>query len=101
MSDSTKPGTVVSLFTPSDGSRDSPIDDSCARQIPGQLLTFVGKEYYVCSSRNRVELPLGTRAVVLAIWSGWKFWRDGKIAEYATQIDGHYPQRHELGFLDE
>jgi hypothetical protein len=103
MSDDTRTtGTIVPLFTLSASGRDSPnVDDSGVRQIQGQLLTFIDGRYYTGSSKYREEFATGASLAVLEIRSGWKIWRDNKPVEFITAIDGHFPQRHELGFLDE
>ena len=46
-------------------------------------------------------IPNGTRFIVLDIKTGWKRWENGKVVEFVTEIDGHYPKRHELGYDDE
>jgi hypothetical protein len=100
MDDSTKKtgGTVVQLYTSNASGRDSPDD---ARQIQGTLLTFADKTYYAGAGRFKEEVQLGTRFVVVDVRAGWKRWDGGKVAQFVQQIAGHYPLRHELGFLDE
>jgi hypothetical protein len=102
MSDDAKTGgTVVSLFTPSDGSRDSPTDDNSTRQFQGTLLTFSDRRYFAGGSKYRRELAIGRRLAALAIRSGWKHWRDKRVVAFISEIDGHYPQRYELGHADQ
>ena len=98
MEDDTR-GTVAQLIPSNLDDWNSPTDD--ARQIQGTLLTLSDKTYYSGSGRYREEVALGARFVVVDVRAGWKRWQDGKVAEFVQQIDGRYPQRRELGFLDE
>jgi hypothetical protein len=91
-------GTVVALYTPDDDGFNSPDD---ARQIQGTLLTFSDKQFHAGTGKYREEVQLGTRMIVLAIRAGWKRWEGGKVADFVMQVAGRYPQRHELGFLEE
>jgi hypothetical protein len=96
MDDSTKTGgTVVQLYTSDSAVRTSP------RQLQGTLLTFVDKQFFAGAGRYKMEVPAGTRFVVVEVRAGWKRWQDQKVAEFVTEIRGHYPQRYELGHTDE
>jgi hypothetical protein len=96
MDDSTKTGgTVVQLYSSNDVGRNSP------HQIQGTLLTFADRQYLAGVGKYRTEVPLGTRFVVLEIRAGFRRWEGGKIVEFVTEINGHYPQRYELGHTDE
>jgi hypothetical protein len=33
--------------------------------------------------------------------TGWRRWEGGRIVEFIAEINGHYPQRYELGHTDE
>jgi hypothetical protein len=65
------------------------------------LLTFSDKTYYAGSGRFKEEVALRTRFIVEHVRACWKRWEDGRVADFVQQIDGRYPQRRELGFLDE
>jgi hypothetical protein len=93
-SDAKTGGTVVSLFTPSDGSRNSP------RQLRGTLSTFVDKQFLAGTGKFRTEMLASTRYIVIDVWAGHKRWKDGRVVECVAAIDGH-PQRHELGYTDQ
>ena len=96
MSDVTeKGGKVVALYTTGSAGRNSP------RPLQGDLMVFVDKQFFAGVGKHRVEIPSGTRFVVTEVWAGWKLWQGGKIAEIAVAVNGHYPQRHELGHTDE
>jgi hypothetical protein len=76
-------------------------DWNSSRQLRGALLTFADKTFYAGSGRYKEEVALGTRFVVIGVRAVWKRWEDGRVSDFVQQIDGHYPQRHELGYLDE
>jgi hypothetical protein len=105
MHDSTRtPGTAVQSYTPDTDGWDSPIDYLGVRrgcQIRGSLLTYVDKQYFAGSGKFKEEIPIGTHLVALAVYAGWKRWQDGKVAEFVTEMEGRYPQRHKLGYDDE
>jgi hypothetical protein len=86
---------VVPLYTSSNVVRDSP------HTIRGTLLTFADRQYLAGVGKFRTEVPLGTRFIVMETHAGWRRWEGGKIVEFVTAINGHYPQRHELGHTDE
>jgi hypothetical protein len=99
--DSTKSGgTVVSLFTPSDGSRTSP-NDNGSRQLEGSLMTFSDKEFYVGSGRSKEKAPLGMRFIALGATALWKRWQDGRVVETVVELGNRYPTRAQLGHLDQ
>ena len=95
-------GVIVPLYSAGGSGRDSPpVDDSGVRQLQGQLLTFIDGRYYTGSSKYREEFATETPLAVLEIRRGWKIWRDNKPVEFITAINGRFPQRSELGYLDE
>ena len=53
------------------------------------------------ASKKKAGNRNGTIFIVLAIMTGWKRWENGKVVEFVTEIHGHYPKRHELGYDDE
>jgi hypothetical protein len=94
--DNTKPtGVVVSLYTAASAVRNSP------HQIKGTLLTFADRQYLAGVGKYRVEVPLGSRFIVLETNAGWRRWEAGRIVEFVTEVGGRYPMRHELGHTDE
>jgi hypothetical protein len=94
-SDSKTGGTVLRLYTASSAVRNSP------HQIRGTLLTFADRQYLAGVGQFKTEVPLGTRFIVLETRAGWRRWEGGKIVEFVTEINGHYPQRAQLGHTDE
>jgi hypothetical protein len=103
MNDNTKPtGVIVPLYSSGGGGRDSPaVADSGARPIQGQLMPFIDGRYYLGTSKYREEFATGTQLAVLEIRSGYKIWRDNKPIQFITEVDGRFPRRAELGYLDE
>ena len=96
MDDSTtKGGTIVRLYSSTDVGRNSP------HQIRGTLLTFADRQYLAGVGKFRTEVPLGQRFIVLETRAGWRRWEGGRIVEFVTEINGHYPQRAQLGHTDE
>jgi hypothetical protein len=96
MDDSTKTtGTIVRLYSSNDVGRNSP------RSIRGTLLTFADRQYLAGVGQFRTEVPLGTRFIVLETRAGWRRWEGGRIVEFVTEVNGHYPQRAQLGHNDE
>lgn len=92
-------GTALQAYTSVDDGWNSPIDDDTSgRQIQGTLIRFDDKQWY--SGKEKIVIPNGTRFIALAIKAGWKRWAKGKVVEFVAEIDGHYPQRHELGYDD-
>jgi hypothetical protein len=87
-------GVVVPLYTLSAGGRDSP------RQLHGTLLTFVDKQYFAGTGMSKTEILAGARFVVMEVAVGWKRWEDKRVAEFATETNGRYPLRCELGHTD-
>jgi hypothetical protein len=86
MDDSTKTtGTIVRLYTSSNAVRNSP------NPIQGTLLAFADRQYLEGVGKFRTEVPLGTRAIVMAIRAGWRRWEGGRIVEFVTESNGHYP----------
>jgi len=85
----------VRLYSSNDVGRNSP------HQIKGTLLTFADRQYLAGVGQYRTEVPLGTRFIVLDTRAGWRRWEGGRIVEFVTEINGHYPQRHELGHTDQ
>jgi hypothetical protein len=93
-------GTAVQAYTYVDDGWNSPIeDDTSGRQIQGTLMRYDDKQWY--SGKEKTVIPNGTRFIALGIKAGWKLWENGKVVEFVTEIDGHYPKRHELGHDDE
>ena len=93
-------GTAMQAHTPVDDGWNSPIDDDGAgRQIQGTLLRYDDKQWF--TGKEKTVIPNGTRFIALGIKTGWKRWGNGKVVEFVTEIDGHYPKRHELGYDDE
>jgi hypothetical protein len=96
----TDTGTAVQAYTPGDGGWNSPVDDDTSgRQIEGTLLRFDDKQWF--AGKEKSVIPNGTRFIALGIKAGWKRWENGKVVDFVTEIDGHYPKRHELGYDDE
>jgi hypothetical protein len=97
---STESGTAVQAYTPVDDGWNSPIDDDGAgRQIQGTLLRYDDKQWF--AGKEKSVIPNGTRFIALGTKTGWKRWENGKVVDFVTEIDGHYPKRHELGYADE
>jgi hypothetical protein len=93
-------GTAMQTYTPVDDGWNSPIDDDGAgRQIQGTLLRYDDKQWF--AGKERTVIPNGSRYIALGIKKGWKRWENGKVVDFVTEIDGHYPKRHELGYTDE
>ena len=93
-------GIAMQAYTPVDDGWNSPIDDDTGgRQIQGTLLRYDDKQWF--AGKEKTVIPNGTSFIVLAIMTGWKRWEKGKVVEFVTEIDGHYPKRHELGYDDE
>ena len=88
-------GTVVALYSSNDVRRDSP------HSIRGTLKTFVDGRYYDGVGKYKTEAPNGERYVVMDVRAGHRRWENGQIVEFVTEINGHYPQRHELGHTDQ
>jgi hypothetical protein len=61
-------------------------------------LTFVDKQYFAGVGKFKVEVPTGTRFVVMEVRAGWKRWADGKVAEFVTEVHGHYHSASSLAF---
>lgn len=96
----TDTGTAIQAHKPVDDGWNSPIDsDTSGRQIQGTLIRFDDKQWY--SGKEKAVIPNGTRVIVLGIKAGWKRWENGNVVEFVTEIDGHYPKRHELGYDDQ
>jgi len=96
MDDSTKTtGTIVRLYSSNDVGRNSP------HQIKGTLLTFADRQYLAGVGQYKTEIPIGSRFIVLETRAGWRRWEGGRIVEFVTEINGHYPQRAQLGHTDE
>jgi hypothetical protein len=91
----TESGIVVPLYTSSNVVRTSP------HTIRGTLLTFADRQYLAGVGKFRTEVPLSTRFIVVETRAGCRRWEGGRIVEFVTEINGHYPQRHELGHTDE
>jgi hypothetical protein len=88
-------GVVVPLYTSDSTGRNSP------RQLQGTVSTFVDGRYYAGTGKFKTEMLASTRYIVMEVWAGHKRWEDGRVVECVAEIDGHYPQRHELGYTDE
>jgi hypothetical protein len=100
MTEDNSNSTALQAYTPVDDGWNSPIDDDTSgRQIQGTLLRFDDKQWY--SGKEKSVIPNGTRLIALSIKKGWKRWEDGKVADFVAEIDGRYPERHELGYDDE
>jgi hypothetical protein len=98
-SNNTETGTEMQACTPIDDGWNSPVEDEGAgRQIQGTLLRYDDKQWF--AGKEKTVIPNGTRFIVLGIKAGWKRWESGKVVEFMTEIDGHYPKRHELGYDD-
>ena len=96
MDDSTRTGgTVVALYSSNDVRRDSP------HSIRGTLKTFVDGRYYDGVGKYKTEAPNREHYVVVDVRAGQRRWENGQIVEFVTEINGHYPQRHELGHTDQ
>ncbi|CUU15689.1 hypothetical protein ACT4MK_32070 [Bradyrhizobium barranii] len=93
-------GTAMQAYTLVDDGWNSPIDDEGAgRQIQGTLLRFDDKQWF--AGKEKAAIPNGSCYIALSIRTGWKRWENGKVVDFVTEIDGHYPNRHELGYTDE
>jgi hypothetical protein len=100
MSDDTRTtGTVVPLYSAGGGGRDSPTDG--VPQLDGELLTFNAGQYLVGGSKYRKELATKTSLAALVVRLVWKHWRDKRVVELITEVNGRYPRREELGYRDE
>jgi hypothetical protein len=96
MDDNTRAaGVVVPLYTSDSTGRNSP------RQLQGILATFVDGRHYAGTGKFKTEMLAGARYIVTEVWAGQKRWEDGRVVECVAAIDGHYPQRHELGYTDQ
>ncbi|MET0705306.1 MAG: hypothetical protein ABWY82_00465, partial [Tardiphaga sp.] len=96
----TDTGTAMQAHKPVDDGWNSPIEDEGAgRQIQGTLLRYDDKQWF--TGKEKTVIPNGTRLIALDIKKGWKRWGNGKVVEFVTEIEGHYPKRHELGHDDE
>ena len=96
---STNSSTAVRVIPPSDGGWNSPIDDDTSgRQIEGALLRF---DNGWSTGKEKTPIANGTRQVALGIKTGWKRWENGKVVEFVSEINGHYPKRDELGHDDQ
>src|SRR6516164_8821685 len=96
----TDTGTAMKAYTLVDDGWNSPIDDDTGgRQIDGTLLRYDDKQWF--AGKEKTVIPNGTRYIALGIKAGWKRWENGKVVDFVTEIDGHYPKRHELGYDDE
>jgi len=93
-------GKAVKVLAPVNDGWNSPIDDEGAgRQIQGTLLRYDDKQWF--TGKEKTVISNGTRLIALDIKKGWKRWGNGKVVEFVTEIDSHYPKRHELGHDDE
>ena len=93
-------GTAMQAYTPVDDGWNSPIDDDTSgRQIQGTLLRYDDKQWF--AGKEKTVIPNGSRFIALDIKAGWKHWEKGKVVDFVTEIDGHYPKRYELGNDDE
>jgi hypothetical protein len=93
-------GTAVTALSPVGDGWNSPIDDDGAgRQIQGTLLRYDDKQWF--AGKEKTVIPNGTSLIALGIKAGWKRWENGSVVDFVTEIDGHYPKRHELGYDDE
>jgi hypothetical protein len=91
--------TAVQPYTPNDSGWNSPIDDDTSgRQIEGALLRFDNKQW--STGKEKTPIPNGTRLIAVGIKAGCKRWENGKVVEFVSQINGHYPKRDELGHDD-
>jgi hypothetical protein len=96
--DNTK-GVIVPLYSSGGGGRDSPVDKG-SPQLSGRLLTFSDKEFFVGSGLSRERVQLETRFIALKTTALWKRWSDKRVVEAVAEIDGRFPARDQLGFLD-
>jgi hypothetical protein len=87
-------GTAAALYSADHAGQNSP------HQLRGTLLTFSDKQYFAGVGQYRTEVPIGTRFVALEARAGWRRWESGKVVEFIAEIDGRYPQRHQLGHDD-
>jgi hypothetical protein len=101
--DSNRNKSALTLYSAEGDGWNSPIvsSEGGGRQIQGTLLTFVDKQWFAGTGKFKEEVPIGTRLIAIAFRQGWKRWKDGVVVDFVTEIDGHYPQRNELGYLDE
>jgi hypothetical protein len=91
--------TALVPAAPEDDGWNSPPDDPEAeRMLPGVLLRFIDG-VWVCG-KEKEPVALGTTFIATAIRAGWQFWEGGKPTNFVSVIDGHYPRREELGYLD-
>ena len=87
-------------YKPVDDGWNSPVDDDTGgRQIQGTLLRYDDKQWF--AGKEKTVIPNGSRYIALDIKTGWKRWENGKVVDFVTEVDGHYPKRHELGYTDE
>jgi hypothetical protein len=101
--DSNRNSTALTPYRADDDGWNSPIvpSEGGGRQIQGTLLTFVDKQWFAGTGKFKEEVPIGTQLIAVAFRQGWKRWKDGVVVDFVTEIDGHYPRRNELGYLDE
>src|SRR4051794_34283717 len=93
-------GTAMQAYTPANDGGNSPVvDDAGCRQIRGPLLRYDDKQWF--AGKEKAVIPNGPRVIVLGSKTGWKRWENGKVVEFVTEMVGHYPKRHELGYDDE
>ena len=96
-SDNTK---IVSLYSLNHAGSTSPLDDKGSHQLSGRLLTFSDKEFFVGSGLSRERVQLETRFIALRTTALWKRWLDKRVVEAVAEVDGRFPARDQLGFLD-
>ena len=97
--DSTNIAAVLAT-SPNDGGWDSPLDDDASgRQIQGSLLRWDNKQW--STGKEKTPIADGTRLAALGIKAVYKRWENGKVVEFVSEINGHYPKRDELGHDDQ
>jgi len=93
-------GTAIQAHGAVNDGWNSPVDDEGAgRKIQGTLLRYHDKQWF--AGKEKTLIPTGTSLIALGIKAGWKRWENGNAVDFVTEIDGHYPKRHELGHDDE
>ena len=90
---------AVLATSPNDGGWNSPFDDDAScRQIQGSLLRWDNKW---STGKEKTPIADGTRLAALGIKACYKRWENGKVVEFVSEINGHYPKRDELGHDDQ
>jgi len=100
MQDDSTNSTAVTAYTPNTSGWDSPLDDDASgRQIEGELLRWDNNQWSF--GKGKMPITNGKELAALSSKAVFKRWENGKPVEFVSEIDGHYPKRHELGYDDE